>query len=1380
MSNILMVPTHLDALFLKNDASVVSAMADFTRLPYFNGERDVNPDVANISEDIVSQPFQNQNLHLKAGVHLHWSLPDALTKGTQASDGTTDFPKVPNCWMILRTGGNLVDKQWIVESDYLYPYGDGENAGSIVYPLEQPESTDPRFRYMGRAMTLADWQQNGNSDEYLDKLTAVGYGESSFAAFYPNCVSVFGFWDDEITSELPPEGLQYSVIGWYRDSSTDFFQTSIQETTTELGDLFSNVDLLIQLQNNFDWIVPIPVTKTALWDAASGENSETDIWTFLTDKKGWVVINSDDESTGTLALPATDFDSELAVNFPVTADSIKQVIDDAIKNNLPQQMLCYAQLTFDSVASTTQQESVEIAIGNTATEALSSYLAETIDSASKTIIEDQLEAFLFSSKLSAKQLDVGAKFKEARHEKGFTARSAGTMWTVRLESTATQAAADATSGAAQQQITLPDSLADLLNTLNTKQDLYDQALHETDSRRRRLFSDWYKYMLCAYPPTDSQDDYPNIDEVKFYIEQNTLQALTGQVAATGELQLQYDSDGLVTAASATDSGTDSLAVDLAAAIANVIQELDTFNALPDQTDAKARYVLKQTASPRYWQPNEPVVLAVGDAVTPTDRHGQDGTLSCQLKEIEDIVEFITGETSEIIDTFNKLNVDDNFAFSTWTEQPWNPFLLEWEAELFPVTNEGNEDESIEGNNNLFPDDRSYASDFITSNYTLDENEPDLTIQGEGISLTDTQGASIYNGSSVLTSYSSSLFLTKLTSYVDGLSIDDCYTADGTDPSGYSGAVSSWYGDKDEFSDCVDWYKNKPISIENDNNDGFKTFNSLSDSEKASDPVYSLIRAQNLLQDLNVLSQSLGGFNEALVMHKQTMQLDISDPLGFKDYQPFSDTVSEGVQSESKCAPEPLNAFNPVRTGGLKLQRLRLVDTFGQIRDLSTSSFVTSEPLTNTTDDSDYPVLLPARFTQPTRLSFRWLSADDDQQEMNAHPATTPICGWFLPNNLDNSIMVYDNLGKAIGYINQNAVLQPMPGSDDEISSANISNQHLRNAVEYIVGDGADIPSKGSDFVNSLISTLDSALENIDPESYEQHQAQALLMGRPIALVRVSVDLQVQGLPEINHGWTSFRNDLQRDYRDSDAFDEIIFPVRIGEYEQFNDGLVGFWQEENGEIIQSKFHAPQSDAADDDYILTHADGPQNIEQSLQSEAQVLSMLFDPRGKLHAASGILPTKAIDIPPDQYTEALQAIEITFLTTPIITDSEDFTLSLPVEPGYKWSWIAKEGETWVEKSQTGKVTLAQFTDAFGDDDEGIWTDLINKGWLTAIDETNATVAAKDQRSETELNPAYTSYTVQIEDILDQSKIGEFNTQASFSGTQVIREGWLKLSQEE
>ena len=81
MGAYLLVPIHLDALCLETDLSVVEGKCDFSRLPYWDGERDVNPDIANISEESLSHPFQDRGLQLRAGVHLHWALPDALTKG---------------------------------------------------------------------------------------------------------------------------------------------------------------------------------------------------------------------------------------------------------------------------------------------------------------------------------------------------------------------------------------------------------------------------------------------------------------------------------------------------------------------------------------------------------------------------------------------------------------------------------------------------------------------------------------------------------------------------------------------------------------------------------------------------------------------------------------------------------------------------------------------------------------------------------------------------------------------------------------------------------------------------------------------------------------------------------------------------------------------------------------------------------------------------------------------------------------------------------------------------------------------------------------------------------------------------------------------------
>ena len=149
MQKILMVPVHLDALFLPHDQSVLAPLADFSRLPYFDGTRDLNSTRAYLSEEILSQPLENPNLMLKAGVHLHWALPDALTQGKHSRHGIS-FPAVPNRWMIVRTAQSEV-KKWIVESDYLYPPDMNASEPGVTYPYQDGLHPQP-YRYLGRKL----------------------------------------------------------------------------------------------------------------------------------------------------------------------------------------------------------------------------------------------------------------------------------------------------------------------------------------------------------------------------------------------------------------------------------------------------------------------------------------------------------------------------------------------------------------------------------------------------------------------------------------------------------------------------------------------------------------------------------------------------------------------------------------------------------------------------------------------------------------------------------------------------------------------------------------------------------------------------------------------------------------------------------------------------------------------------------------------------------------------------------------------------------------------------------------------------------------------------------------------------------------------------
>lgn len=1491
MNYLLVVPIYLDALVLDKPTAMVEAFADFSRLPHFNGERDINPDVPNISEEILSQPFQNQNLYLERGVHLHWALPDALARGRREQNGKTEFPAVPNRWLITRIrtthqdqkSQQTVEAQWVVESDYLFDPTELEKDSLVSnqvinYPYK--DSHCP-FRYVGRVRKLdKDWEPSvEDSVHQLEKLTAVGYGEPAFAAFYPNSFNVFGFHDSD---PVNLNNLTYEVIGWYsngrrnggqlplNDRDWDFqfadilnwdkvvdqlnqdrgkSNTLVGRIYNLLGDsikamlsqagqnlhtndqkiLIAEFNRILKLKELYqkgifqlpsirdvvvtqllrkdssqwsgkevlrinrllieaafspciaplDWIeatknlekwsVTKEIKKESFVSLLNAGKDSQNIWDELI-KKDWLYNPS--EGMDSAWIKSRDERAKIILSkFTDLSPKISDALDDFLLSQAPERFVCFAQITFNETKSRTSIDVPEVAIGNTSTEALSAYLAKhlTSDDKLKSITEDQLEALYLTSGLKKHSLDIGPKFKEARHTKGFRPVPAGYIWTLRPESSPLANQKVNRS----EQVTLPVELAELLNSLNEAQQAYDRANFEIDSLRSQLFADWYKYMLCAYPPLDTPDDYPNIDEVKRFIEVNylddqaPLQQKMGKVGklyaseadSVGQPVLWADQPGKNLAdevVQAVNNLLDSTAmsnlqkvaesdigdwkgfaalldqstlltnkysslpetqIDPIARenkIAELLEDLNNlvFKKHPDSsqdlcltvedawkrakdaqkepknwndlTDNSNRlintlkinrhlpahawtrlnrllleslfpqfiahrpdYILKRIPAPRYWEPNDPVVLLAGDIVKPTNRHGpegelqENGLLQCAVIS-SDTVAF---DSSDGLKAVRKKIQEQagKLGLQLWTEQPWNPIMLEWEVEFFPT----------EQGNNLNSGNLAYNMRFIDSNYKLPKDACGFSnVMGKGI----VQAANLYSGRSILTPHAKNQLNLQLDAFLNN--------------------------DKNEslFKDIVDVYKG----------------------------------VNNILKNTNVLAQSLGGFNQALLMHKQTLQLPVTDPLGFEDYRKFTEDVRIAVGNNNRSAPQPLNNFNPIRAGHLKILRLRLIDTFGQVREIDCSHMITADTMPR----NDHRITLYPRLSQPARLNFRWLAADithtsSDEAEMNDHPATSPICGWILPNNLDGSLMIYEPKGRALGSLDQNAMWHPAPGRST-ISIWDIPNTHLRKLINYI-------SKQEENFIKDFLGIIENALEKIDPENFAQHEALALLMGRPIAVVRASLNLELRGRAAINQDWNIFRQDMQgttteKDWqgidhlvRTTDGFTGVTFPIRIGEYNQLNDGLVGYWLEDEDGYSNDMFYAPQTsnggEGIDHPKIRIHRDkDPAMVYQSIDDPPHKLTMLLDPRGVVHATCGILPTKSIHIPSDQFAGALRAIEVTFFSAPILTDVGKINLPLPEEAGYEWSWLEKENGVWADESQIGPVT-SQATFAA--------KQVIREGWL-------------------------------------------------------------------
>jgi hypothetical protein len=767
------------------------------------------------------------------------------------------------------------------------------------------------------------------------------------------------------------------------------------------------------------------------------------------------------------------------------------------------------------------------------------------------------------------------------------------------------------------------------------------------------------------------------------------------------------------------------------------------------------YTLKIVPGPRYWQPSNPVVLMTGAELKPTrnredERLNDDGLLRCELLTQTMNLEQLPQETLTLLKTIvdNFVNEPkEKIGFREWKDQPWNPFLLEWQVDFCTLRHntDANKAKNIQDSETAFPGQkpvsggtRQLIEKAVVKNYDpkMVQNNYQLLVKGVELSLKDPskviyeEDNSTYTGASFLSPSVAILLKDNLIDYLKKYLLPDYYKAKKTPPENQTEDFLT-----NNFDAVKSWYQPKQPLV--------------------NDSINTALRTLEELQSLECLAQSLGGFNDALLTYSRTMQLGVEDSLvsksedsskgflriemvdddefedpdaDFEDPDASGDSnnhpvflrkMQKAIQASGDVVPDSLlrslnlyNKFTPLRSGVMRISQLRLVDTFGRIKPVVESGInpeiITCQSLTipsNLKPPQSWhdPIYLPPRLAQPARLNFRLLSATQSEEkkknsrslveeEMNDSPATSPICGWILPNNLDNSLTIYDNLGNALVIIDRKAKLRSIPGRDqtnEEIAETIAkTNPYLKQMVRYL-------RDQGEKFFTDFLTTVNKSLETIDPEGFAQNQAISLLVSRPLALVRGKVNLELQGIPAISQNITDFSADvIVNPNRSTADFQKLKFSVRIGEYQQFNDSLVGYWLETAESTYKdSTFYAPQSCYVPHQQIKTLFDNatdptpdtPINLEQTLEGEtAQTLVMLIDPRGQINATCGVLPAKRISIPPEQYLPALQSIAVTFLSAPLLSDlnpienENQIKLSLPEVPGYVWSWVGKDGTTW------------------------------------------------------------------------------------------------------
>ncbi|HEX2094723.1 MAG TPA: hypothetical protein VHG28_20130 [Longimicrobiaceae bacterium] len=1203
----LIVPIRVSALCVSpldvNTAHGQAPMADFARLPYAS-DGAVHNRGPYVSTRVLasSGPFEGA-VSLPAGIHLHWTLPAGLSNAVQAeSGGAIAFPAVPNRWLVERivvttSSGASTVSSWVVESDRL------STTPTAPPGLAQPTvpvgaTPGQNFRYLGQAFPAQGWAE-AEGVERLSPLTAVGYGEPAFAAYYPNCCTVFGFYDAlEDLSGYDPSGqtLTYYVQGWYSDPTAD-----------PLG---SGQVLPGENPYGWTWTEGAPPTQT--------------LCTGVIDEVGW-----DPTITYLGAAPA-----------PLTAALAAS----------PQEALSALMAGALAVAHPDQDFSNTEALLNA------------------------LQFGLLSRPLTPDSLE---EFEELVHAAGFGSLPGGTLWSV-------VAADDGGDGGEGGEATLPAGQGAQLDQLNVLQLRLDDLRREVAARRHQVFVDWYKYLVTAYQPLLAPPALrTRLTDVRRYLE--------AEMAEIGAI-------------SAPGGAADLLQAEVDAASAALAAALDPSLRLAGDGVA-----------PRFRRPGDPVLVLSGADVVPRGRPDpageSGGLLRCRTNH--ELVSYVTlaagaipgseaagvgsGEMGEpyaaplgfTVETFQGAVSDAYFwtiglqpaiaqlisrgggsnnparmdfagtvallqaaaaAFvegeptgavtytgvapaprsaGSWSGTPWLPLLLQYDVSFGPLQP-------------ILPstDPAPYGPDFILDGFGFDADSIDLVYHG-----TPPQARQGYTGTAVLSAGAATDLAGSLRRWMEGTGSDDPRVAE----------------------------------------------------------------ALAAVATMPLLAQGMSGMGEEMLMRRQTLQMAVADPLAPRPVQPFVAAVAAAVADQSSLSPLPQVGFNPVRAGTLAVERLRLVDTFGQFRDYESPGVVVARGLAPP-PGLDLPAgtaFLPPRVVQPSRLLFRWLSTAGTSESTPA-PATSPVFGWVLPNYLDRALDLYSADGSPLGALGLSAdgesVLWsvapggawPLGTSMDEVMAGQDPN---------LAAFAGALWSGGATYFAPFFEAVREALAFALPERFREDVGTAILLGQPLVLARATLTLSLAGPAATDESWTSFAaavlggDDEQRAAWDG-GLTRVRFPVKLGAPAQLGDTLVGFWTSADGATDWTTFYAPAA-AGSNGPVAPPGDDTVMLTPRAESAPDVtVTLLLDPRGQVHATTGILPVGTLSIPPSQYADALRSLAVAFAAGPVLSGSnlpagEDapppMSLVRPRVASGEWTWVTVAGGAWAS------TTLADAPSAAG-----------------------------------------------------------------------------------
>jgi len=434
---------------------------------------------------------------------------------------------------------------------------------------------------------------------------------------------------------------------------------------------------------------------------------------------------------------------------------------------------------------------------------------------------------------------------------------------------------------------------------------------------------------------------------------------------------------------------------------------------------------------------------------------------------------------------------------------------------------------------------------------------------------------------------------------------------------------------------------------------------------------ALSRIVDGIEHLDVLGVTLDGIREQL--------------LGFI----YQTGLVRQKQSDGALAPPPQSDDPAVflRGGQIVLQRARIIDAFG--RTLGVPVAETRVPVRSEVAGAPATLRLPPRLTMPARLLFRLIdpaarpdvAAEATIDQITPAAMINPVASFLLPDHIDEALEVFDVNGAPLGQlmhepISGGVVWEIAPGREGPADAgplyglngaARLGGLFAAGLVTADAGarEGEVADPARDSALSALLRVIDTTLWTVDAFRSLGSEHIAGLVGRPIAVVRARLTLDIQSDLGID-GATAANALLDR-----------AFTVRLGELTRGDDGLLAYFVDDDYEhvrivgkvVAEAAFESrrrrgqfgeyetaptlPPPRPIDHRYVIADDEIVLRPNQSI-----TLTLLMHPGTKVHLTSGILPRKELQLARDWVAPGLSVMAPSARIGPVLVDPTNVRL--------------------------------------------------------------------------------------------------------------------------